>query len=242
MLILFGHQSVGQNLLVGMRGLTGDGVETPLITALDDRPLDGSGVLLAHFLVGTNGQPISKLEHFIRVLESDVGQRTNLAMFKFCYVDIQVPETAQRLFDSYSRTMDLLNRRRPDLQIAHITVPLRCVSESRPAIVRRLLGRRISGVEQNLARHIFNERLRNQYASSPWLFDLAAIEAVSSEGRVCVAPGQPDAVPMLCPEYTHDGGHLNELGRRILAKAFLRFIGGLMSDNLTPRPAKGVAG
>lgn len=242
MLILFGHQSVGQNLLDGVRGLAQDGIETPLITALHDCPLDNSRVTLVHFQVGTNGQPLSKLEHFAQVLEGDAGRRANLAMFKFCYVDIQVPEAAQRLFDSYSRTLDLLHKRRPDLQIAHVTVPLRYVPEPRPAFFRRLFGRRHSEVEKNLARQIFNERLRNQHASGPWLFDLAAIEAASPGGRVCVTPGQPGPVPMLCPKYTHDGGHLNELGRRILAEAFIRFIGRINDKSLTPRPATGIEG
>ena len=206
--ILFGHQSVGQNLLEGIRDLA---------------PAPAAKFSIAPFRVGRNHDPASKLEHFATVVRSEAAQGARLALFKFCYVDIDENTDVRALFDSYARTMDSLRREFPGLRFGHVTVPLRSVSSGLLTRLRHLAGRHHAQVRRNAARHRFNELLRRHVASES-LFDIAAVEARGVDGEPRTTPGREGPLPVLAPEYTSDGGHLNDLGRRVVAREFLAFI------------------
>ena len=74
----------------------------------------------------------------------------------------------------------------------------------------------------NSARAEFNALMRARYAGSALLFDLARVQATAGDG-VSVATG-PQGFEALRAEYTYDGGHLNERGRRHVAVALLNFL------------------
>ncbi len=219
MLFLFGHQSVGQNILEGMEELARTGLATPHVTGLNDPPAGESGPTLRHFRVGSNGQPLTKIQHFERTVSGDIGRRAQAAMFKFCYVDLHDEDLVSPLFDAYAQMIDRLQRHRPDLLMAHVTMPLRAVPGGVVTTARRLLGQRHPQIAANAARDAFNARLRARYGPTSPLFDLAAIQ---SGGR--------SAAPALLSRYTDDGGHLNEAGRRDVAREFLDFLERLAAD------------
>ena len=219
MLVLFGHQSVGQNILDGIEELARAGMATPHVTGLNDPPAEDSGTTLRHFRVGSNGQPLTKIQHFERTVSGDIGRRAQAAMFKFCYVDLREQYLAAPLFDAYAQMIDRLQRRRQNLLIAHVTMPLRAVPGGVISTARRLLGQRHPQLAANAARDAFNARLRARYGPTSPVFDLAAIQS-----------GGPDAAPALLPRYTEDGGHLNEAGRRVVAREFLDFLERLAAD------------
>ena len=69
----------------------------------------------------------------------------------------------------------------------------------------------------NARRHELSERILARYSGREPIFDLEKFEAASDRedgGRV----------PYLRPDYTDDGGHLNESGRAAAAAAFLSVI------------------
>jgi lysophospholipase L1-like esterase len=65
--------------------------------------------------------------------------------------------------------------------------------------------------EPNLVRRQFNDKIKEVFQNDP-IFDLAAIEARYAEDY------------SLSKNLTDDGGHLNELGRRLVASEFVKFL------------------
>jgi lysophospholipase L1-like esterase len=84
-----------------------------------------------------------------------------------------------------------------------------------------MLGRPNHGKLTNIARHRFNDWLRQGWTISP-LFDLAASEATRPDGSRETFTYRGATAENLVAAYTDDGGHLNADGRRAVAAAFLR--------------------
>jgi hypothetical protein len=221
--LLFGHQSVGGNLLEGLRELRASGAEVPEVVSMG-ASVPAAPSLIAEFAVGSNGDPRAKLEHFISTVNSPSASGFGAALFKFCYVDITDAAKADALFAEYTERMDELQRQRPDIVIAHTTVPLRTIPGGIGWAVRRLLGKRPPQIAHNAARDTFNKLLLARYGASGRVFDLASVEARAAEGSC--APGR-----QLFAGYTNDGGHLNAQGRRAAAEAFVQFFKRLASLN-----------
>lgn len=223
MRMLFGHQSVGANLLDGLRELSGRGVAIPPLSDARTGALPANGPFIAHFRVGRNGVPDSKIRDFSEMVGSDLARQVDVALFKFCYVDVRDEGSAVRLFDEYAKAMDRLQDAAPGIVIGHVTVPLRTAPSGTKEVVRRLFGRgRHPEIARNAARHAFNTRLRERYGKAGTVFDLARIES-----------GPESPPPRLLPEYTSDGGHLNEPGRVAVASGFLKFFESLRASART---------
>jgi len=216
--ILFGHQSVGSNLL--------DGV-TRLIPDLPIHPCDGSGADLSaginHFRAGENHKPVSKLEHFeARVAEHDGA--CELAAVKFCYVDIRASTDIDALFERYTTTLDGLIQQFPSIRFFHFTTPLRTLRPGLRSRLKSLIGQPIPVCEDNIQREAFNNMLRQRYAAEGALFDLASLETGAPERPEYQFGYRGTKIRALHPEYTTDGGHLNTLGATTLASALLDFL------------------
>jgi lysophospholipase L1-like esterase len=56
---------------------------------------------------------------------------------------------------------------------------------------------------------------------------MAAVESTYPDGRPCTFRVAGRTYESLVPEYTTDGGHLNERGRRAVAAQLLVFLAGL---------------
>jgi len=70
----------------------------------------------------------------------------------------------------------------------------------------------------------FNDMLIAEYSSRAPVFDLARAESTYPDGRSCFVRQGSKTVYALAPEYTTDGGHLNALGRKWAARAFVAFL------------------
>lgn len=178
---------------------------------------------VVHERVGRNREPLSKLAQFGELLQSWVGPQPELAMLKFCYVDVERADDAERLWTEYQFTLAKLQQRHPQIAFVHCTVPLRALPFGLSAQLRRMLGHRHPQVAANRAREWLNERLREQYGPRGLLFDLARVEATRSDGQPCTIHESGDPVRSLAPEWTYDGGHLNARGRTMAAAALLHF-------------------
>ena len=210
--VFLGHQSVGQNVLDGVRGLQKQAGGPPLV--IHDLKDGGAaaGPALLHAHIGENGDPLSKIRAFKATLEGGLGRDLDVAAFKFCFWDIQRDTDVGAVFEEYERTMRELQAQFPTVRLVHITVPLFGPDTGWRADVRRLLGRPVPRNLDNARRHELSELIRRRYRDSAPIFDLAAVEA---EGA------QDGGVPYLLPEYTYDGGHLNESARARAAAVFL---------------------
>ncbi len=217
--IYFGHQSVGVNILDGMRDISAESPKASFQIVASDNPASLAGPGLFESPVGHNGDPESKNNAFARALDKGLGAQGGIALFKYCYVDISSTTDVHQLFNRYRETIDQLKTRYPSTKIVHVTVPLTTVEPASKAWVKAMLGRETARAA-NVRRNEFNDLLRETYRGDA-LFDLAEIESTHPDGSREFFSSASRAIYTLCPEYTTDGGHLNALGRKMAAEKLI---------------------
>jgi hypothetical protein len=209
--IYFGHQSVGMNLLDGIRMLAKTaGVAVRIV----DSPTAG-GVAIAtfgHAWIGENGKPFLKLRAFERAM-GDQNAGLDIAFMKFCFLDFTEDTDAKAVFAGYRAAIDELRLKHPGTMFVHVTTPLTDVQGGPKAWVKRLLNRPPYGTIENVRREEYNALLRQAYGGREPIFDLARVESTLPDGAVVTTEWQGKAVPALAPAYTEDGQHLNVAGK-----------------------------
>jgi hypothetical protein len=219
--VYFGHQSVGKNILDGLQELS-EAAGRPLKIAELPQAARLAGPGIGHLFVPENGDPLRKLANFKLALGE--GSQADLALVKFCYVDIKADTDMQALFDAYRRTIDELRVKNPRTTFVHVTLPLTTVQTGPKAWVKRLLGRAPNGTLDNVKRDQYNTLLRRAYAGREPIFDLARIESVAPDGTQATVQWDGTQAPAMVPAYTDDGGHLNHAGRLRAAEEFVRVL------------------
>lgn len=218
--IIFGHQSVGQNILDGIKSLAAQAnVNLPIVKS--QTPVESDGII--HFFVGQNEDPSSKLKDFASTLESGLAQGADIALVKFCYLDFNGNSDANHIAEQYIATLDRLSQQFPNTTLVAITAPLTVAQTGPKAWIKRLLGRTLSGYADNARRQEFNDILRARYNQEGRLFDLAKIEA---EGAGAYEyQGRP--IEVLNSALTYDDGHLNSKGAQIVATQLIKLLASL---------------
>jgi hypothetical protein len=194
--VFFGHQSVGENILQGVRDLVAPRTLT-----------------WKHQDIGRNGDPLAKVEAFRAAMLEGLGADADIAIFKLCYADFDRRTDPSALFSRYEESMRELAAARPRTTFVHVTCPLTAVGAGVKTWIKGLLGRAPWGEIENHKRHTYNVRLRGAFRGTATVFDLAAVEA---GGEAEAGP-----TPRLLSRFTDDGGHLNALGRRAAATSLL---------------------
>lgn len=218
--VLFGHQSVGANILEGVGRLvssSGAGVG-PRVAQLDAMVAPGPGVL-GHVLLPENGDPARKVRSFAEAVDRLGDRAPDVALMKLCYVDFDARTDVAALFELYRTTLAALEQRHPRTAFVPVTAPLTRAQGGPKAMVKRLLGRAPGGVVENARREEFNARVRAAYGAR--VFDLARLEATGPAGEPVAVEWQGRAVPAMHASYSDDGGHLNARGQDLVARAFL---------------------
>lgn len=225
--IFFGHQSVGENILEGIQDILKDtqGVSLRLLKTRDPESLPERA--FAHADVGRNGDPKSKCDDFEGLMDKGFGDKTDIAFFKFCFVDIMADAQVEDIFSYYRSTIERLKERYPRTIFVHITVPLVKAPTGPKAWIKRALGTLGGWDADNAARNRYNELLLEHYKGKEPVFDLAGIESTFPDGRRCSFRYKGRRCYSLVPAYTDDGGHLNPVGRRIAAERLLGFLSGV---------------
>jgi len=238
MRMFFGHQSVGMNVLDAVPGVYADhGVSAPPIEQGRTEPGPNGG-FIAHKLIGENFKPLLKLEDFDRTMRGGMGRQVDVALMKFCFVDINNSTDVDALFARYRDTMDALERDFPNVTFIHVTVPL----TTEPGLftelktrLKTLLGRSDPlGQPANVARERLNALIRREYAGRH-LFDLAAIESTKPDGtRVsgsydnqryfALYDGYASDITSDNIDWRVDWNNLNAVGDKVAATAFLEAI------------------
>lgn len=217
--IFFGHQSVGQNLLDGIRQLSTMAgvpvrvVETPMASRVPP-------ATFGHASVARNGDPLMKLKSF----ENAFGQQPSgidIALVKFCYVDIRENTDAKALIARYRSTIDSLRANNPGTVFVHVTAPLTEVKGGLRVKAKRLLGRAPDETIENLRREEYNNLLRQTYRGREPIFDLARVESTTPDGAVATVEWNGSVAPVMVPAYTDDGGHLNSVGKLRAARELI---------------------
>jgi lysophospholipase L1-like esterase len=215
--VFFGHQSVGMNIMDGIRDIaaTKNMSKLSIVEARSADTMQSPG--LYHAYVGQNTDPLSKLRDFESILRGGVADAVDVAFLKFCYVDFDATTDVAAVFTAYRDTMKKLKADYPKLAIVHFSAPLTTDESGLKAIVKRIIGRKLNGYADNVKREAYNKLMRAEYDGKEPFFDIAMVEASDSSGIAKMSGAGAAIYYSLRPEYTNDGGHLNEEGRRRVA-------------------------
>ncbi|WP_456406383.1 hypothetical protein [Thiolapillus sp.] len=225
----FAHQSVGYNIVDGVEKVL-EKLGYPGLFKVKElkpgEPVPEDGLL--HSTIGKNGDPESKMSEFQAYLDERLGStKPDMAMLKFCYVDIGKDTDVSALVDEYSQTMSKLDERHPETVFLHTTVPLRVFNSGWKASIKRLLGMEVWGDQANIKRNEYNALVRKKYAGTGHLADIADWESRFPDGREYRVEVLGGRYAALIPAYTDDGRHLNAYGQQIVAGRLLEFLAGL---------------
>jgi hypothetical protein len=105
-------------------------------------------------------------------------------------------------------------------------MPLTTVEPATKAWIKGMLGK-VTVRDLAVKRNQFNTLLTQTYAGVDPIFDLAQVESTHGDGSRSYFMRDNEKIHTLASEFTIDGGHLNELGRRTAAERFLLFLGSL---------------
>lgn len=203
--IFFGHYSVGANILEGLARLSRDA---------------GIPVEIGEGPVGENTKPLAKFEDFARHAESPAAEGEQLMLMKLCYVDFTPDSDVDALVKAYASAVERVRKARPAVKVVHVTPPLFARTTELKWKVKRMLGSAVWEDQANLRRLEFREQLLRRFPGEP-VFDLAAVESTRPDGTREEYTVDGRMVPMLWSGYTSDGGHLNDSGKQVAAKAFV---------------------
>lgn len=237
--VYFGHQSVGRNILQGVRALSAEtGVALRIEEVGNDAPAPGPG--LFHTNIGENGLPDRKLEEFIINAATPVGSAYDVGLLKFCYVDLDDDsreQSPQALFERYQQSITDLGRRQPQLTLLHSTMPLTADPPGWKTTVKRWLGRPTWTDEANRRRNEYNRLLRARFSPDE-TFDIARIEATHADGSISSFNSDGRAIETMAAEHTYDGGHLTDAAQRYVAAAFVHTLAQAVRrhDAVNPQP------
>ncbi len=224
--IFFGHQSVGSNIIEGINDIINEREYIKLNIVRTDNPTDFDQPIFAHSSIGRNTEPASKIKSFRDIMDAGIGEKVDIAFFKFCFVDIMRDSDPREILDSYNTLIEDLKGRYPQTRFLHVTVPVcsvpRGVKRPLKEFVKLLIGRpRVMTLDDNIMRQHYNTLLKDAYSQTEHVFDLALIESVNLGGFRCYATKGAEKVFVMVPEYTDDGGHLNDQGRMKIAEQLL---------------------
>ena len=234
--IFFGHQSVGVNLLDGIKQLaTSVGVPIRVVEVPT-----ASGVpqaTIGHTFVARNGDPLQKLQSF----EHAFGQQPtglDIALMKFCYVDITADTDAKALFARYRATIDDLRAKNPGTTFVHVTAPLTNVQSGLKESLKKLIGRAPYGTIENIRREEYNALLRHAYQGREPVFDLARAESTAPDGTAVTVEWNGSIAPAMAPAYTDDGGHLNAAGKLHAARELISILAAIPGRMVSGGPVR----
>jgi hypothetical protein len=239
--IYFGHQSVGTNIIQGMHDLCRANPALRLNIVESSHPDVFAAPVFGHSRIGRNHEPRTKIDAFSDILGAGLGNKVDIAFFKFCYVDVTEGSDVAGLFDYYRSVMTQLGAACPRTRLAHVTVPVTVMPGLLRRVVGRLRRRHNRAAHDNLARAEYNRLLMQTYAAKAPVFDLAGFESTTASGRTLRHSLHGREFRTLVPAYSSDGRHLSETGQRFVASEFLRFLATTAMSQPTPVAHAGTA-
>lgn len=227
--IYFGHHSVGHNMVDGITDLMKENPQIKLNIVESSNPLEFTTGVFAHSTVGKNVDPESKINEFVKFMDDGIGNKADIAFFKFCFVDFHTGTNLQNVFKEYQTKMAEIEKKYSDTQFVHVSVPLtsqpggvKGVLKKLKGFIKKILGR--INMYDNKVKYEYNEMLRKEYFDKSRFFDLAMIEATAPDGSVSLFSNSSGANYALYSGYTDDGGHLDSIGRKQVAEQLLLFL------------------
>lgn len=246
--ILFGHASVGGNIVTGIQELQNQHPAIALNIIASETPWAVHRSGLIHFYLGSQPHPnqssnsaLAKIAAFSYLMESRINNPVDIALFKLCWADINSNTDVVSLFTSYKTTIAKLIQDFPQITFAQITTPLVAEPSGASAVkhwLKQLLGKSSSRLSDNIKINQLNDLIRSEYTGKTPIFDLAAIESTLPDGTRQTFSEGGKTYFSLAPEYTSDLGHLNQTGRKVVAEQFLVFLAELASQRSSAKSSQ----
>lgn len=213
----FAHASVGANIMDGiadLHRLEPKSYEIRSLTAGSSPPPSTERGVIYEQQRGNPGWKAKEDMFSANVRNGWHFPRVDVAINKLCFID----ELAS--LNYYINSMTNLEAACPGTMIVYTTMPLTTKEDLK-----------------NYLRNRYNDRLRQWCRQEgKVLWDLADIEAHDPMGKLCTFRYWGADRQKLCPEYTSDGGHLNERGRDLVARSFYAMGAALAMEHASPRP------
>ena len=230
--VYFGHQSVGNNLLDGLKSLSATH-NVPL--RIVEAPAADQTPAIVHAIVGRNREPQTKCDAFARFLTEQGTARWDAAILKFCYADMGEGGELNpaNVLDAYNAAVRSVRTARPDVLIVHTTMPLQSEGLGKRDAIRKFFGFGTSNDAHNVGRNRYNDLLRKEFAGEP-LIDLAWAESTRPDGTRTGFRRDGQFIYEMAREFTIDEGHLSAAGKEWVAREFVRSL----ADALRPRMAR----
>ncbi len=219
----FGHQSVGINIVDGVRELASLHPEVPFTVVDPAAARTADGPFFAESLIGKNSDPGSKCSAYQDVLAQFQSGSLDIALMKFCYVDVKATTDVDSMFNRYTQGIEEVKRRSPGTTFVHVTIPTTRRTSPMKQFLKKILGKVDEWDVAATKRYEYNAKLRSKYGSEP-LFDLEAIESKRPDGEAIEFEYQGKRATSLYDAYTDDGGHLNGYGRKVVARELIRYL------------------
>jgi hypothetical protein len=206
----FAHASVGGNMMDGVADLHGMNTNFYQFHGVseDDNPpaTTGTGVIYEYARGNPGWQ--AKVDSFQTCVSNGWRfPKINLALNKFCWID----QTADLVY--YLRSMTNLEAAFPQTAFVYATMPLDTSEGS-----------------DNYLRNVYNDGLRGWCrTNNRILFDIADVEAHDTSGTLCTFTYNGRTCQKLFAGYTDDGGHLNLLGRPLVARGYYAVAAALLA-------------
>ena len=222
--IYFGHQSVGFNIIDGIKQITAENptIKFDIIETMESGKFINP--IFAHSRIGENTSPQGKVDEFVALINEKIGANTDIVFLKLCYVDITAGTNINNLFEAYVNGMKKIREKNPHIKIVHFTVPLTISKTTWKTPIKQILGKKLFEYEDNIKRNEYNELLKREYGGIDTIFDIAAIEATAPDGEETIFTVKGKKYYSMYPKYSNDGGHLNKQGKQIVAERLLVFL------------------
>jgi hypothetical protein len=180
-----------------------------------------------HSPVSKNTDPQSKMDDFRQKASSVNADQLDIIFLKFCYVDMLAESNPKAVFEYYIKTINEIQKKNKGVKLIHFTVPLTIRQTGVKAWVKKIIGKPIYGEQENMKRFEYNQLLLNNFKGKEPVLDIAKIESTFPDGTRSFFEDSGKTYYSLAPEYTNDGGHLNELGRKRVAERLLLLLASL---------------
>jgi hypothetical protein len=226
--IYFGHRSVGNSIIKGLKDIASNFDEIQInIIDMDSTDINSNPIIhnsfFAHNRIGINGEPDTKCNSFYETIHQKIENNVDFAFFKFCFADIKAKSNVSQSFKYYKETIQKLDEKFPEINFLHMTIPIGSGSAPWKQTIKNILGKDDWSVPDNIKRNEFNKLITENF-SDHLIFDLAKVESTYPDGSRSQFKKDGQVYYNLVYDYTTDGGHLNELGSKIVAKEFIHYL------------------
>jgi hypothetical protein len=218
--IYYGHRSIGNNIITGIRDLMKENSQIKFnIIKPGDRVNHKEGFFM-HSMISQNASPKSIADDYEKLMSEVSGEYFDIVFIR--YTPFYDKSDLKDIFADYKETLRLLKNKYPKTIFVHGTFPLNRSKTSWKTWIKKIFGKKdIWEYEQNIKVNEFNKLLRKEYYAKEPFFDIAKFQSTYPNGKRSTFTKDGKTYFHTVSDYTYDGVHLNERGRKIVAEQLL---------------------